>query len=127
VATSGRPAEPPCALVSGGETTVTVGASAGEGGPNQEFAVSAALELDGSASTGDEGEIAVAAVDTDGIDGTTDAAGALVDETTVDDAGAARDALAENDVYPYLDDRDALLVSGPTGTNLNDLRVLVVA
>jgi len=122
---TGDPIDPPAVILSGGETTVTVRGD-GEGGPNQEFAVSAALELDGSASTGDEGGITVAAVDTDGIDGATDAAGALVDETTVDDAGAARDALAENDVYPYLDDRDALLVSGRTGTNLNDLRVLVV-
>ncbi|PSQ28444.1 glycerate kinase [Halobacteriales archaeon QS_9_68_17] len=119
---TGDPVDPPAVLLSGGETTVTVRGD-GEGGPNQEFAVSAALELAGGDAGG---EVAVAAVDTDGIDGATDAAGALVDAATVDDPSAARDALAANDVHPYLDERGALLLSGPTGTNLNDLRVLVV-
>ncbi|WP_137288718.1 glycerate kinase type-2 family protein [Natronorubrum halophilum] len=111
------PISPPAVILSGGETTVTV-IGDGEGGPNQEFATSAALEL--------EDRITVAAVDTDGIDGATDAAGALVDATTVEDRETARAALATNDVYPYLDERDGLIVTGPSGTNLNDLRVLVV-
>ncbi|WP_324665895.1 glycerate kinase type-2 family protein [Haloarcula sediminis] len=118
---TGTPVSPPAVVLSGGETTVTLRGD-GSGGPNQEFATSAALELAG----GDEGQITVAAVDTDGIDGATDAAGALVDETTVEDPDAAREALAENDVYPYLESRGALLLTGPTGTNLNDLRVVVV-
>ncbi|WP_323192004.1 DUF4147 domain-containing protein [Halostella sp. PRR32] len=122
---TGDPVEPPAAILSGGETTVTVRGD-GEGGPNQEFAVSAALELDSVATAQSESGIAVAAVDTDGSDGATDAAGALVDEATVEDAASARAALAGNDAYPYLDARNALLVTGPTGTNLNDLRVLVV-
>ena len=119
---TGDPVDPPAVLLSGGETTVTVRGD-GEGGPNQEFAVSAAVELAAGVA---DGEVAVAAVDTDGIDGATDAAGALVDGATVEDPAAARDALAENDVYPYLDERDGLIVTGATGTNLNDLRVLVV-
>lgn len=126
---TGIPVSPPAVLLSGGETTVTIRGN-GSGGPNQEFATSAALELcggdeDGSES-GAQGRITVAAVDTDGIDGATDVAGALVDETTVEDPDVAREALAENDVYPYLESREALVLTGPTGTNLNDLRVLVV-
>ncbi|ATW86993.1 hydroxypyruvate reductase [Halohasta litchfieldiae] len=118
------PISPPAVVLSGGETTVTIRGN-GSGGPNQEFATSAALELDDGKEDG-EGQIVVAAVDTDGIDGATDVAGALIDETTVEDPEAAREALAENDVYPYLESRDALVLTGATGTNLNDLRVMVV-
>ncbi|WP_254528884.1 glycerate kinase type-2 family protein [Natrinema gelatinilyticum] len=125
---TGTPISPPAVILSGGETTVTVRGD-GHGGPNQEFATSAVLALEGPGGeeqVEDGGTIAVAAVDTDGIDGVTDAAGALVDETTAPAPDAARTALAENDVYPYLDARDALIRTGSTGTNLNDLRVLVV-
>ncbi|QCC48048.1 glycerate kinase type-2 family protein [Halobellus limi] len=115
---SGNPLEPPAAVLSGGETTVTIRGD-GTGGPNQEFALSAALEL---------GEPAVlCAVDTDGLDGPTDAAGAVVDERTVEDPRRARSLLADNDVYDYLDERGALVRTGQTGTNVNDLRVLLVA
>jgi hydroxypyruvate reductase len=114
---TGNPVEPPAVVLSGGETTVTV-AGEGRGGPNQEFALAAALDLPAAA--------ALAAVDTDGIDGNTDAAGALVDGDTVTDRGAARQALDANDANAYLADRTALLETGPTGTNVNDLRVLVV-
>ncbi len=114
---TGNPVEPPAVVCSGGETTVTVEGS-GAGGPNLEFALAAALELPDDA--------VLACVDTDGIDGGSDAAGAVVDSSTVEDPAAARDALAANDAGGYLDDRDALLVTGPTGTNVNDLRVLVV-
>lgn len=118
VAATGNPIEPPAVVLSGGECTVTIEGT-GSGGPNQEFALATAVELDGEAT-------ALAAVDTDGRDGATDAAGALVDGSTVTDANAARDALSLNDSYPYLEARDALVVTGPTGTNVNDLRVLVV-
>ncbi|MDZ7702636.1 MAG: DUF4147 domain-containing protein [Halobacteriales archaeon] len=118
VAASGNPVAPPAVVLSGGECTVTVEGT-GSGGPNQEFALGAAVDLAG------EG-IALASVDTDGRDGATDAAGALVDGTTVTDAEEARDALRLNDAYPYLEAREALVVTGPTGTNVNDLRVLVV-
>ena len=76
-----------------------------------------ALDLPASALVG--------AVDTDGSDGDTDAAGAVLGP--VDDAAAARAALSNNDSYRFLGGRDALLRSGPTGTNVNDLRVIVVA
>jgi len=114
---TGNPIEPPAVVLSGGETTVTLGDDHGRGGPNQEFVLSGALELDAPA--------VVAAVDTDGIDYATDAAGAVADADTVDD-GAARDALGRNDAYPVLEDAEALLRTGAAGTNVNDLRVLVV-
>ena len=114
----GRPADPPAAIVSGGETTVAVGADGGTGGPNQEFALRAATELpDG---------VVCCAVDSDGLDGPTDAAGAVVDADSVPDPRDARAALAAHDAYGYLDERDALVRTGATGTNVNDLRVLLV-
>jgi hydroxypyruvate reductase len=119
VRATGQPVEPPAVLLSGGECTVSVRGD-GVGGPNLEFGLAAALDLRGTEN------VAVAAVDTDGRDGSTDAAGALVDGATVDDEGAARDALAANDSLGYLDGRDAVLRTGSTGTNVNDLRVVVV-
>ncbi|MFB6354172.1 MAG: glycerate kinase [Halobacteriales archaeon] len=118
VRATGNPVAAPAVVLAGGECTVTVTGD-GTGGPNQEFALSAGLELDLS-------DAALASVDTDGRDGSTDAAGAVVDASTVDDPAAARAALAENDAGSYLDGRDALVVTGATGTNVNDLRVLVV-
>lgn len=120
VRASGNPLDPPAVVLSGGETTVTVRGD-GEGGPNQEFALSAALELAGNGRA-----VALACLDSDGRDGGTDAAGALVDGATVDDRGAARAALDDNDSGTYLGARDALVRTGPTGTNVNDVRVLVV-
>jgi hydroxypyruvate reductase len=117
IVASGHPVEPPAVVLSGGETTVAV-AGDGRGGPNQEFALAAALDLPQGA--------VLAAVDTDGIDGNTDAAGALVDAQTVGDREAAERAVAANDVNPRLAERGVLLRTGPTGTNVNDLRVLVV-
>ncbi|WP_152040937.1 glycerate kinase type-2 family protein [Salinigranum salinum] len=120
---TGNPVSPPAVVLSGGETTVTVRGD-GDGGPNLEYALAAALELDRVA-----GHAVLASVDTDGKDGGTDAAGAVVDETTLErreDRAAARDALARNDALPALDDHDCLIRTGPTGTNVNDLRVLVV-
>ncbi|GAA0292386.1 glycerate kinase type-2 family protein [Halarchaeum salinum] len=114
---TGEPLDPPCVVVSGGECTVTVRGD-GEGGPNLEFTLSAALEL------GED--TALCAVDTDGIDGATDAAGAVVDADTLSDRLAARRALRANDAFPALDDAGALVETGATGTNVNDLRVLVV-
>jgi len=116
---TGNPVEPPAVILSGGETTVTVRGD-GTGGPNQECALRFAADCA-------DADAAFAAVDTDGRDGSTDAAGALVDAETVADRDEALAALAENDATPYLDDRDALLYTGRTGTNVNDLRVLVLA
>ncbi|QWC19477.1 DUF4147 domain-containing protein [Halorubrum sp. 2020YC2] len=134
---AGNPIEPPAVLLSAGEVTVTLGEDPGTGGPNQEFALSAALELDaGGAEAGDAAAVAVASVDTDGIDGATDAAGALVDDGLVGDGGGGADgsldreaaarALDAHDAYPALDGAGALLRTGPTGTNVNDLRVSVI-
>lgn len=115
---TGNPISPPAVVLTGGETTVTVRGD-GTGGPNQEFALGAALEIPDGA--------VLASVDTDGLDGSTDAAGGLVDPTTVgEDANEARDALADNDAYRFLDARGRLVRTGPTGTNVNDLRVIVV-
>lgn len=117
VADTGNPVSPPAALLTGGETTVSVRGD-GTGGPNQELALRAATELPPPA--------VLASVDTDGEDGSTDAAGALVDSGTVDDPGAASRALSESDAYGYLESRDALIRTGPTGTNVNDLCVVLV-
>ena len=117
ILSTGEPLEPPAAVVSGGETTVTVRGD-GTGGPNQEFVLSAAVELD-------EAGVVAGAVDTDGIDGVTDAAGGIVGSETVD-SGAATTALADNDTYRLLNKVDALIRTGPTGTNVNDLRVVIV-
>ncbi|MBX0297695.1 glycerate kinase type-2 family protein [Haloarcula nitratireducens] len=118
VAATGNPVSPPAVLISGGETTVTVDGE-GSGGPNQEFALSAALELDLPRTV-------VGSVDTDGIDGNVNAAGALIDADTIDDKPAAQRALSQNDVYSTLDATKALLKTGATGTNVNDLRVIVI-
>lgn len=121
---SGNPLAPPCAVVSGGEATVVVRGE-GTGGPNQEFALALAVELEGV-----EGWAALA-VDTDGNDGPTDAAGGLV---TGETAAAIREggvdpaeALDENDAYHALEAGDALVSTGSTGTNVNDLRVVLVS
>ncbi|QYJ15888.1 D-glycerate 2-kinase [Rubrobacter xylanophilus DSM 9941] len=121
--TSGNPAPPPLALVSGGETTVTVSGE-GTGGPNQEFTLALALALEGVDGW------AAFSVDTDGADGPTDAAGGLVDGETAARIRAAgldpEEALARNDAHPALEAADALLITGPTGTNVNDLRAVLV-
>ncbi|NHN61400.1 MULTISPECIES: glycerate kinase [Halorussus] len=117
-AATGTPVEPPAVLLSGGETTVTIRGD-GVGGPNQEFALSAALELG-------EPEVVVASVDTDGIDGSSEAAGGIATRATADPVDEARAALADNDAGSFLERRDGLIVTGPTGTNVNDLRVFVV-
>ncbi|WP_231186642.1 DUF4147 domain-containing protein [Haladaptatus sp. DYF46] len=117
---TGNPIDPPAVLLSGGETTVTVDGD-GVGGPNQEFALAATREIDRPG-------IVVASIDTDGLDGSTDAAGAVVDHETVprEEQAAARTALRNHDAYPFLGDRDALVETGETGTNVNDLRAVVV-
>ncbi|MHB1012524.1 MAG: glycerate kinase type-2 family protein [Desulfobacteria bacterium] len=108
------------ALVAGGETTVTVRGS-GKGGRNQEFALSAAVELSG------EGAMAVLAAGTDGIDGPTDAAGAYADGSTVVRAASLEldpgAHLENNDAFPFFEALGDLVVTGPTGTNVADLAI----
>jgi glycerate 2-kinase len=114
---SANPVSPPAVFLSGGETTVTLRGD-GTGGPNQEFVLSGALTVESAG-------VVVASVDTDGKDGASDVAGALTDRETLDDRQRARTALAANDVSPYLAERGAVIETGKTGTNVNDLRVLV--
>ncbi len=117
-----RPVPRPACLVWGGETTVTVRGS-GRGGRNQELALAAGLALDGW-------PVGVLALATDGVDGPTDAAGAWADGRTVArarDLGLdARQHLTANDAYPFFAALDDLLLTGPTGTNVNDLLVVLV-
>lgn len=118
VASDGQPVEPPAVVVAGGETTVQLDGTTGRGGPNQELALAAALEL--------TDETVVAAVDTDGEDGSSEAAGAIVDATTVTDAASARERLESHDAGAALATAGATIRTGPTGTNVNDIVVLVV-
>jgi len=120
---SGEPLGVPGCLIAAGETTVTV-LGKGKGGRNQELALSAAIEL-----IGEQG-IFVGSIGTDGIDGPTDAAGAVTDGATVARAREAGfdpvDVLARNDAYTLLHALDELIVTGPTGTNVMDVQVVLV-
>ena len=116
-------AERSLCVIASGETTVTLGGSTGVGGRNQEFALAAAMAM---AKTGD---VALASVGTDGIDGPTDAAGAIVDSMTIARAQAigldASVALARHDSYPFFRTLGDLIVTGPTGTNVGDVQIFV--
>ncbi|MGM0606339.1 MAG: glycerate kinase type-2 family protein [Halobacteriota archaeon] len=124
VATRDRPFEPPCVLVSGGETTVTVREDAGEGGPNQEFALQFALDV------ADEPSITALALGTDGTDGPTDVAGGLVDHSTVERLRSKGiepiEQLQGNNSTVALRSVDDAVVTGATATNLMDLRLLLI-
>jgi glycerate-2-kinase len=123
IAASGNPVCKPAALVAGGETTVTV-VGKGKGGRNQEIALGAALRIDKMNG------VVVASVSTDGVDGPTDAAGALVDGRTLQrahDAGLKpREYLVNNDSYVFFSKLGDLVFTGPTGTNVCDVAVVVV-
>jgi len=110
----------PVALIAGGETTVRLNGTYGEGGPNQEFACAAALVLE------TDNEVVVS-IDTDGTDGPTDLAGALVDASTISRAREAgtdvATALAQHNVSPLLRRLSDAVITGHTGTNVNDLKV----
>jgi hydroxypyruvate reductase len=113
----------PAVLLSGGETTVTI-AGGGRGGRNVEFLLALAMALDGA-----EG-ISALACDTDGIDGTEDNAGAILYPDSVARAAArdisAKAALAENDGYGFFAALGDLVMTGPTLTNVNDFRAILV-
>ncbi len=123
VTDSGNPAQKPSGIVAGGETTVVV-TGKGKGGRNQEIVLAAALKLKGL-----KGAL-VASLTTDGVDGPTDAAGAIVDSTTLDRAKKLgmipEKFLAENDSYHFFAKLGDLIFTGPTGTNVNDVTVAVV-
>jgi glycerate 2-kinase len=114
---SSRRARPFC-LIAGGETTVTIRGE-GKGGRNQELALNAVRELKGLQN------VMLIALGTDGDDGPTDAAGAVVTGETAHRAEVlglnAADSLSRNDAYPFFDALGDLLKTGPTGTNVNDL------
>jgi len=123
VAANGHPAAPPAVLLSGGETTVTVSGKAGKGGRNTEFLLGLALALQGARN------IWAIAGDTDGIDGTEDAAGAIVAPDTLA-RGAdldPRGKLAGHDSYSLFAGLGDLVIPGPTLTNVNDFRAILVA
>jgi glycerate 2-kinase len=123
IATRNRPFQKPVVLLSGGETTVTLRGN-GRGGRNGEFLLSLAIALDGV-----EGVSALAG-DTDGIDGSEDNAGAYVDGTSAQrmrEAGLdPQAALANNDAYGAFAAIGDLFVTGPTGTNVNDFRAILI-
>ena len=120
---AGKPLQRPCCVVAGGETTVTV-TGKGTGGRAQEFAAAAALEIAGLA------KVWVMAIGTDGTDGPTDAAGAVIDGNTVARAQRLsvdlKGALKRHNTYPALKRLHQLIITGPTGTNVNDLYLLLV-
>jgi glycerate 2-kinase len=119
----GQPAAAPCVLISGGETTVTVRGS-GRGGRNAEFLLALGVALDGHPG------IYALAADTDGIDGTEDNAGALLYPDSLARAAAAgvsaKAKLANNDGYSFYSAIGDLIVTGPTRTNVNDFRAILV-
>lgn len=120
----GRPFAAPLVMLSGGETTVTIRGKGGRGGRNSEFLLSLAMELDGVAG------VTALAADTDGIDGSEDNAGAFADGGTVAamrEAGVdPAQALAGNDAYTAFDAVGEIFAPGPTGTNVNDFRAILI-
>ena len=118
-----QPAAPPCVLLSGGETTVTLKGK-GKGGRNTEFLLALGLALDG------DPRIFALAADTDGVDGSEDNAGALLYPDTLARAASkgvnAKALLADNDPWTFFEAIGDLLVTGPTLTNVNDFRAVLI-
>jgi len=118
-----RPVRPPACIISGGETTVTIRAG-GLGGRNQEFALAAAIDIAGLS------DVLILSAGTDGADGPTDAAGAIADGATIARAQRrgldARRFLANNDSYSFLSALGGLITTGPTGTNVADVQIILV-
>jgi glycerate 2-kinase len=123
VAFSGNPVCRPSAIVIGGETTVTV-RRGGKGGRNQELALAAAIRISKI-----EGCV-IASLSTDGVDGPTDAAGAVADcysaQRAIEMGFAPEEFLEENDSYTFFSNLGDLILTGPTGTNVNDISVIIM-
>ncbi|MEA3537180.1 glycerate kinase [Rhizobium sp. CC-YZS058] len=123
IATRNRPFEKPVVLLSGGETTVTLRSKGGKGGRNAEFALACALAIDGF-------DIALLAADTDGVDGSETNAGAFADGTSARRLRACgldpRSLLNRNDSYSAFAAIGDLFETGPTGTNVNDFRAILM-
>ena len=126
VRADGQPVRPPACILSGGETTVTLPPGHGKGGRNQEFVLALASRLQ---RTGLHGVVALSG-GTDGEDGPTDAAGAIADAGTFERAEllglSLTEPLARHDAYPFFDAIGDLLRTGLTGTNVMDVRVVLV-
>lgn len=118
-----EPIKKPVVIILGGETTVTV-TGKGKGGRNQELVLSSAIRIRGLEGT------AILSIGTDGIDGITDAAGGIVDSTTMDrgieNGLDILDYLSNNDSYSYLKKTGDLIITGPTGSNVNDIMLIVL-
>ena len=123
VISSGNPIPRPACILSGGETTVTIKGH-GLGGRNQEFALAGALEISGIE------KVVLLSGGTDGTDGPTDASGAVADHTTIQRAKSMgmdpKAHLNNNDAYPFFQKLGDLLITGPTQTNVMDVRILLV-
>ena len=123
IQSSGNPLAPPCCLIAGGETTVSIKGE-GLGGRNQEPALAAAMDIDGME------DVLILSAGTDGTDGPTDAAGALAMGDTVARAGkkgfSALKYIEENDSYHFFEAIDDLIKTGPTNTNVMDLILVMV-
>jgi hydroxypyruvate reductase len=119
---SGRPVKLPACVISGGETTVTIRGN-GQGGRNQEFALAAAMDIAGFE------DMVILSGGTDGIDGPTDAAGAIADGTTIARAEALghhpAEFLANSDSYHFFESLGDLIKTGPTGTNVADIQIIL--
>ena len=119
----GQPADAPCVLISGGETTVTVRGN-GRGGRNVELCLALALALEANP------RVWGIAGDTDGIDGAEEIAGAVVTPETLEKAKAAkidpRASLADNDAHQFFETLDTQVITGPTLTNVNDFRAILI-
>jgi hydroxypyruvate reductase len=117
---SGRPVRPPACVITGGETTVTIRGK-GRGGRNQEFALATAMDIAGLPG------VVIFSAGTDGADGPTDAAGAIADGDTLARGPEARRYLDDNDSYPYFQALEDLVITGPTNTNVMDVRLILAA
>lgn len=119
-----NPIPKPACIISGGETTVTIKGD-GLGGRNQEFVLSSAIEIDGL-----EEDVVILSAGTDGTDGPTDAAGAIADSNTIKRAKELgmnpEEFLRRNDSYHFFKKLGNLLITGPTNTNVMDLRIIMI-
>ena len=124
ISLNNRPLTPPCIIIGGGETTVKIDGKAGEGGPNQEFVVSASVFMENLTN------MLVVGVDSDGTDGPTRFAGAIADEGFKSRARQAGidlfDVLKRHDVTPALFELGDVIQTGATGTNVNDLKFIMI-
>ena len=117
---SGHPLKAPACIISGGETTVTIRGK-GKGGRNQEFALAAAVGIAGLK------DVLIFSAGTDGTDGPTDAAGAQADGQTLAKGPEALRRLANNDSYSFFQPLKDLIITGPTGTNVMDVHLILVS